>query len=197
MADVYVDIDKSMNAFGRQHAEGAMKVWEDLERYRHVIAASCPEVVVETGTFRGGSARWFARLGLDVITIDIAPTDEAIGDDAHITWIVGDSADPQVAEGVADLVRDRRTMVVLDSSHHAYHVQREIALYGPLVTPECYLVVEDGIVRWTPELPAGRAPGPLDAVELSLVGNADWERDIDVEGLYLVSMHPMGWWRCA
>ena len=54
-----IDVEASLAATSRQHAEGAVKVAEDLDRYRAVIAATKPEIVVECGTYDGGSAKWF------------------------------------------------------------------------------------------------------------------------------------------
>lgn len=168
------------------------KIAEDLDRYRQVIAATRPEVIVETGTWQGGSARWFAGQGVDVVTIDIRPPADG---DPRVTWLTGDSADPATATAAARAVAGRRTMVVLDSDHSAAHVRAEITNFGPLVSPGCYLVVEDGIVRWLPE--GGRAGSPLDAVEALLVDDPRWERDTVVEALHPVSMSPGGWWRRA
>jgi len=177
----------------RQNAEGAIKIWEDLERYRVVIAASQPEVIVECGTWEGMAAAWFAGQGARVVTIDRdhGRVNPAVREDPRITYLQGDSIDPSLVERVAALVSGKRTMVVLDSDHHPYHVRCEIESYGPLVTPGCYMVVEDGIVRYLP------SPGPLDAIELLLVGDPLWTRDWEVEDMYSVTMHPAGWWRRA
>jgi len=186
-----IDVEASLAATARQNAGGAVKVAEDLERYEAVIAASKPEVVVECGTWLGGSAIWFAKQGVDVITIDIEPRPREDAGPSSITWMVGDSCHPDMAAMVAGMVGNRRTMVVLDSAHDAAHVRREIELYGPLVTPGCHLVVEDGIARWMNEAYAG---SPLDAIEELLMGSPDWVRDVGIETLHPVSMHPAGWW---
>jgi len=108
--------------------------------------------------------------------------------------ITGDSGSTEMAGRVKDLVGDRRCMVVLDSDHTAKHVADEIALYGPLVSVGCHLVVEDGIVRWLSDLLFANG-GPLDAVETLLAGNDEWDRNIYIERMFSVSMHPAGWWR--
>jgi cephalosporin hydroxylase len=191
---VVLDREASLAAMlERQNAEGAVKIWEDLERYRAVIAASQPSVIIECGTWEGLSAVWFAGQGAHVVTIDRdhGRVNPAIREDPRITYLQGDTIDPHMVEEAAALVTGKPTMVVLDSDHHPYHVRREIESYGPLVTPGCYMVVEDGIVRHLP------FPGPLDAIELLLVGNPLWARDRDVEDMYPVTMHPAGWWRRA
>jgi cephalosporin hydroxylase len=190
------DVEASIAATYRQNAEGAVKTVEDLDRYRIVIGATRPDVVVECGTFRGQSARWFAKQGVSVVTIDKVVRYGRVH--PRTVFIVGDSTDPDIVAQVADLVAGRRTMVVLDSDHHAEHVRREITLYGPLVTSGCYLVVEDGIVRFPlPHLWPADVPGPLDAIEDLLVDDPSWVRDVAVEGLYPVTMSPLGWWRRA
>ena len=192
MLDTY-DVAASLAATGRQNADGAVKVAEDIDRYKAVLRQTKPEVIVECGTWRGGSALWFADTGRRVITVDIDHS--GVLDDARthplITLVTGNSANAEVAALVADLAAGCRTMVALDSAHDAEHVRREIKLYGPLVTPGCYLVVEDGIARWMDEPYPG---SPLDAIETELVGNDAWERDTAIEAMHPVSMHPAGWW---
>jgi len=98
-------------------------------------------------------------------------------------------------------VAGRRCMVSLDSDHSGPHVSEEIKLYGPLVTPGCYLVVEDGIFGYaTRTLRTAHGLGdmigsPLDAIEEHLAGNPDWSRDIATERLSPVTHHPAGFWR--
>jgi cephalosporin hydroxylase len=192
-----VDIEASLAHVDAQYANPTItKLPQDLDRYRAVIAADRPEVVVECGTQFGGSACWFAALGVDVVTVDIAPqADAAKSCSDRITWVVGNSADPSVAGMVRGFAEGHRVMVVLDSDHSAKHVAAEIRLYGPLVTPGCHLVVEDGICRWLPLF--NQSGSPLDAVEELLAGNPDWIRDEAVEALSPVSMFPGGWWTRA
>jgi cephalosporin hydroxylase len=178
------------------------KLAADLDRYSRIIAATRPDVVVECGTRYGGSALWFAGQGVDVITIDLI---QKTSPPAHpaITYLVGDSVHRGLAAQVAATVHGRRVMVSLDSDHSADHVTDEIDLYGPLVTPGCYLVVEDTILGHADQQAlaavnlAGLPGSPLDAVRSRLVDNPAWVRDEEIEHLHSVSHHPMGWWRRA
>jgi len=189
------------------HGFAAQKTRDDLRRYEAVITACSPEVIVETGTRYGGSALWFASHGVDVITVDIDLSTSASNrsgpQDAlreRITWLAGDSV--AMVGRVSELVAGRRCVVSLDSDHHAAHVAAEIRAYGPLVTPGCYLVVEDGIADLvSPEraIRMGRRipdeGGPLVAVEAELACDPRWTRDMAIEGMTPVSHHPAGWWR--
>lgn len=188
--------------FGRN---GMWKIDTDLQRYADIIAATKPEVIVETGTRGGGSARWFLdQPGVrEVITIDVENTDDAdevVLDKGRVTFVRGDSADPAVVESVRSLVGARRCMVSLDSDHSAAHVAREIDLYGPLVTPGCYLVVEDGIFGHAPQVlldmhfPGGLEGSPLDAIAEKLHSGEAFSRDIAIERAHPTSHHVAGWW---
>lgn len=193
LVDIEASVASVLRQFTRTEQPRMTKLSEDLDRYRAVIAADAPEVLVECGTQYGGSACWFAGLGVDVVTVDISPlADAAKSCSPRITWVIGDSADPDVATMVRGFVGGRRAMVVLDSAHTAEHVAAEIGLYGPMVTPGCHLVVEDGIVRWLPDNALGGSP--LDAIEKLLVGSPDWRRDEVTEAMSPVSMYPGGWW---
>jgi len=185
-----LDVDQSLVAANRQHTQGAMKTWEDIARYETVLDATQPDLIVECGTWSGGSAVWFAEHDCHVITIDIVP---AYVNHPRVTFLLGSSLARWVVQTVTNTAAGKKTMVVLDSDHSADHVAAEIGAYGPLVTPGCYLVVEDGIVRWMDGLPYDGSP--LDAIESELDGNPGWQRDETVEGMYPVTMFPAGWWR--
>jgi cephalosporin hydroxylase len=197
---VHVDLEASLESLASNahvKPDGMLKLDEDLERYRQIIEATKPEVIVETGTRSGASARWFAEQGVDVVTVDVTPVDP---DSRHVTAITGDAKDPAIAAKVAELVGGRRCMVSLDSDHSGPHVAEEIKLYGPLVSPGCYLVVEDGIFGYATRTlrhqhGLGEMVGsPLDAIAEHLDGNPDWSRDVAIERLSPVTHHPAGFW---
>lgn len=205
---VHIDVEASLATFAaREHiqrinGQKLMKLHPDLERYAAIIDGTKPDVVIETGSRFGGSALWFAERGLDVISIDL---DRGTSRPEHprVTWVWGDSSHPGLAEAVARMVAGRRVMVSLDSDHTAPHVAVEIRLYGPLVTPGCYLVVEDSIFEFAPPAQLRKLAladliergSPMRAIEAELAGNPDWVRDEDIERLHPKSHHPAGWWR--
>lgn len=202
-----------------QDAEGCVKTANDLARYRHVLDAYRPTMIIETGTFSGKSARWFSQWA-PVVTIDNnhRHLDDLIRDAGrcpaapfhHIDFVMGNSINPTVVAEVTEIVGDpdlQRVFVVLDSDHSAAHVLTELWLYSPFVSCGSYIVVEDTIVRWCPwELkPEGPYEGsPLDAVEAFMksqaaevekFGNAApfFEIDYEVEHMFRTTQFPCGW----
>jgi cephalosporin hydroxylase len=188
------------------------KCEQDLNRYTDLIEISQPDVVIETGTRRGGSALWFQLQGLKVITIDSdwdagADARRAHGDNIpNIEFIRGRSSiDARLGfEVQKHLQQGQRVMVSLDADHHTDHVMGEILLWSTFVSVGCYLVIEDGCFdMW----PADRARvggaeipergGPLGAIRRShaLLSAQGFWRDTYVENLHPVSHSPVGWWR--
>ena len=208
---VHIDAAAALATFdadGHVQDHRGVPVWKlayDLDRYADVIAATRPDVVVECGTMWGGSALWFEDQGVDVVTIDMEPGPiypAARAQCQRTTWISGSSINSAIVAQVADLVAGRRVMVSLDSEHSAPHVSAEIAAYGPLVSPGCYLVVEDGIFDLA-VTDDGRARGgalvphvggPLRASSQTLAGDPEWFRDEMIERAYPLSYCPAGWW---
>jgi cephalosporin hydroxylase len=201
-----IDLEGSLAAAHRQHAEGCVKTIEDLDRYRVVIARTQPTLIIECGTFSGRSAIWFARTaGARVVTIDVDQSNisAATRDEFKQLGIVslpGRTADPtnrMLVSGIA--WRHERVMAVLDSDHSADTVTDELLAYGSLVTPGCYCVVEDGIVRWMPEQrqPIGPYRGsPLDAIETWVSARGDqWEIDREIEDMHPTTQFPSGFLR--
>lgn len=181
-------------AYGRTGAAPTCrKIYEDLDRYAWIVDVTKPDVVIETGTDSGASALWFAQRGVDVVTVDVTHANLASAAHEHerITCVLGESVDPGVADRVRELVVDRRVMVALDSDHGAENVYAELVTYAGLVTPGCYLVVEDGFLRWGANHDVGN---PLDAIERFFPDDR-FERDLELEARFGVTLNPAGWWR--
>lgn len=209
-----VDIQESLATYHRggeySNVNGhvMLKHGTDLQRYATLIDETMPEVLVETGTRTGASALWFAtRTPLQlVITVDITGQHRmpSLGkmSSGRAIPVVGPSTDPDTFAAVQRMVEGRRVMVSLDSDHTRAHVIDEIDLYGELVTPGCFMVVEDGLFdyaspeEWQKFSFGNPAQGnPLEAIQQRLVGNPAWKRREDIEGMYSVSHHPVGWWQ--
>lgn len=120
----------------------------DLWSYHEIIDQTRPTLIVETGTFQGGSALYLADQleivgGGEVISIDINRGTELPQDD-RIEFLEGlSSIDKRVLEHVKERAQGKKTMVILDSDHSEDHVLKELNLYAPLVSIGAYLIVED------------------------------------------------------
>ena len=174
----------------------AQKCPLDLWVMQEIIHETRPDVIIETGTYKGGSAYYFASIQnlMDhgrVITIDIEDFPGKV-EHPRITYLRGSSVAGSIVEQVRSMIRTgERVMVLLDSDHSRDHVLQELRLYSPLVTPGCYLVVEDTHFNGHPILPKF-GPGPMEALEEFLRDNADFEIDRDRQK-FGMSFNPSGY----
>lgn len=214
------DLEGSLAAWHRQTYLSKwgriVKTEEDLERYAQLLERVRPTLIIETGTWTGCSAKWFADQPCHprVVSIDIQPVQPAIDHEQfrrtdpdehllHVEYVSGSSIDPVIFRLVCRRVADSPgpVLVVLDSDHSRSHVFAEMCLYAPLVTVGSYLVVEDGILRY---FDASRLTGlgivgsPLDAIEQFLAaerGLGQFVLDEDLEDLFPTTQFPGGWLR--
>lgn len=176
----------------------------DLIVYAELVHELEPEIILETGTYRGGSALFFADMlelvgpAAQVITVDIH-SDTDLGPDPagrcrpvhdRIEYVHGSSTDPLIVSYVRQRIEGHKTLVVLDSEHTDSHVTDELAAYADLAA---YLVVEDTNLGGNPVLP-GWGPGPMEAVRRFLADHPEWERDEWRERL-LLTCAPNGFLR--
>jgi len=165
----------------------------DLWVYQEILSRTKPDVIIETGTWAGGSALYLASicdlLGAGrVITIDI---EERAGRPTHprITYVTGSSVDDEVVKRVRGRIDAADTvMAILDSDHSKEHVLAELRRYGPLVSDGCYLIVEDtgaSLSNWAPV-------DPLAAVTQFLAENRAFTVDKACEK-FLLTAHPGGY----
>jgi cephalosporin hydroxylase len=143
-----------LHANDKYRGRALVKMPEDLRTYQRTIEGTLPDLVIELGTFQGGSALWFAdqidtflsgSTRPTVITIDIERHGEPI-EDERVMQITGDLRSPDVLRRVSEVAADRRVMVVEDSAHVFDVTMASLRMYGPLVTQGCFMVVEDGVI---------------------------------------------------
>ena len=188
---------------------------QDLAAMQEIIWATNPDLIIETGIAHGGSLIFHASmlqllgnhgrvLGVDIdirnhnrVEIEAHPMFE------RIEMIQGSSIDDSIADQVWAIANDaKRVMVVLDSNHTHAHVERELELYAPLVTKDCYLMVCDTLIQ---DMPAGSFPdrpwdkgdNPATAVEAFLSETDRFEVDAAIDAKLQISVAPGGYLKCV
>ena len=175
----------------------ALKNPLDLWVYQEIIVDTRPELIVETGTWRGGSAFYMASI-LDlvgegeVVSIDVEPMRDDYPQHPRITYLAErSSTDPEVVAEIRGRAEGRRVLMVLDSDHSQAHVEAELAAYAPLVPVGCYVIVEDSnIGRIRKDL----LPGPLQAIEAFIASTDAFVIDRAREK-FLITHNPSGYLR--
>lgn len=172
----------------------------DLFIYQEIMYECRPDILIECGTRRGGSALFFASIfdligNGHVLTIENNACDD-LPNHSRITYINGDSVSDDVLNKISTfltLCKTGKIMVSLDSNHSKDHVLKELKIYSPLVTVGQYLVCEDGCVNGNPIYP-DHGPGPAEAIEEFMKSNDNFIIDKQREK-FLMTYHPNGFLR--
>ncbi len=175
----------------------ALKNPLDLWVYQEIVFETRPELIVETGTYRGGSALYLASLcdllgRGEILSIDIEPMRDDYPVHPRITYLAGrSSTDPAVVDEVRDRAGGHPVLVILDSDHSQAHVEAELAAFAPLVPVGCYVIVEDSNIG---QIREDLLPGPLEAIEAFLARSDEFEIDREREK-FLITFNPSGYLR--
>lgn len=173
---------------------------QDIVAMQELVWSIKPDLIIETGVARGGSAIFYASMlelnalcggptDAKVVAVDIDIRDhnrQAI--EAHpmakrLHLIQGSSVDADIVAEVKAMVKGRnRVLLCLDSNHTHDHVLEELRAYAPLVTKGSYVVVFDTLIEDLPEAaigdrPWGRGDSPLSAIHAYLKENNLFEID--------------------
>jgi len=155
----------------------------DLWIYQELIWQTKPDVIIETGTWMGGSALYLADLcklmgkGI-VVTIDNSLIKRICVGRDNLIYVLGDSEDVEVRDVVVQqtIKSGNRVMVILDSDHRKDHVLKELDLWAILVTKGCALIVEDTNVNGHP-VREKHGPGPKEALDEWLPKHPEFKID--------------------
>lgn len=159
----------------------------DLWIYQEIVHSVRPDVIVEIGSYNGGTTLYLAHLcdilgNGSVISVDIDRSRYCVKH-PRIVEVTGDSASPEVIRRVSEHCRGRKVMVIQDGAHDAASVTKDLNAYADLVSPGSYFIVEDATVDiFAPDQPLGRNwRGPLPAIEDFLRRRQDYVMDEDCE----------------
>jgi cephalosporin hydroxylase len=172
----------------------------DLWIYQELIFMHKFDLVVEIGTYKGGSTLYIANM-LDlvnngsVISVDV--------DDSHrdvrprhprIEYLLGSSTDQKIFGRIKQAAQGKTNpLVILDGDHRCDNVLRELKFYQQLIQPGGYLIVEDTNVNGHPAF-ENHGPGPWEAVDAFLQENTEFVPDRTCER-FLLTMNPRGYLR--
>lgn len=180
---------------------GMMKCPNDIWMYADLMTRLRPQIVIETGTYQGGSALWFAFL-MDMLRIDGGHVYTVDIEDYRKTWLVqhpritfinGNSADPAIAAGLTEALPAKGgRLIVLDSDHSAEHVRHELELYAPMTRVGDWVVVEDTNISWSDGDGGGDRGARGGVQDYMDQHSGEFVQDILSER-YLLSMNPGGW----
>ena len=197
-----LDVWRNMRFLGVKIVKNPCDLW----MMQDVIYDVRPDFIIETGTYRGGSALYWAQvlesIGLEksrVLTIDIEDTTRIARThplwQKYVRFFLENSVDTDLVGQITEMVKGKKVLVTLDSDHRMPHVLRELQLYSPLVSPGSYIVVEDTHFDSVPVYP-DFGPGPMAAVNAFLAqGGSDlFEQDVSREAM-VMTFNPGGWLR--
>jgi len=168
----------------------------DLWIYQELIYDIKPDVIIECGTLKGGSAFYLASVcdlinKGKVITIDIKKHQNR-PKHKRIKYFLGSSTSEEIIEKVKKIVKPNdKIMVILDSAHNKKHVLDELNIYSKFVNKGSYIIVEDTNVNGHP-VSLGFGPGPMEAVDKFMENNDSFKIDKKCEKFYM-TFNPRGY----
>ena len=170
----------------------------DLMIYQEIIYETKPDIIIETGTHKGGSALYFANLfdirGYgEVISIDINKRED-FPKHKRITYLTGRSDKKEILDKLKFICAEgRKVMVILDSDHDYKTVLDELKNYSKFVSKDCYLIVEDSNINGHP-VHKQFGKGPYEAIEEFMKDNKDFKIEKSRER-FLLTANPNGFMR--
>lgn len=135
---------EAIDRYGALHNPG------ELAALLAILADLEPKVLLEIGTWAGGSAWAFSRIPSvrHIVTVDLDPRPGAAEQLAQLPCraeqVIGDSQHPTTFKQVRALLEGFRPEVVfIDGAHDYAHARKDWELYGPMVTRGGVVVLHD------------------------------------------------------
>mmetsp|Transcript_20488 Transcript_20488/g.35217 ORF Transcript_20488/g.35217 Transcript_20488/m.35217 type:complete len:364 (-) Transcript_20488:592-1683(-) len=192
---------------------GAQSLQPPLDAWilQEIVFEVKPDLIIEIGTFTGGSAVFFSHMmeiyntNARILTFDIrdvyqnylsetrGPCPKCIAANETSLWkrvdfVQGDANTPENRALCRDRASKAKTVLVNIDGQHLYEdIKRDIENFHDFVTPGSYMIVQDThLTRLYDHKPYAHK-----ACEEFIATHPDWYMDRDREYL-VISAHPMG-----
>lgn len=177
----------------------------DMWNYQEILFSLKPSVVIEFGTWHGGSALFFSsimkQIGRPYVVVSVDIEAYRISDttksDPNVCLLTMSSAAPELKKTLKDM-REKNpgpAFAILDSDHSKQHVLAEMMNLRDVLVSGDYLVVEDSNINGHP-VAKSFGPGPYEAIqEYFRMYPHDYEHDFDRERKFGFSFAPNGFLR--
>jgi cephalosporin hydroxylase len=177
----------------------------DMWNYQEILVSLQPSVVIEFGTWHGGSALFFSsvmqQIGRPYLVISLDITASRISEktkaDPNIRLLTMSSASPEAQQSIKTLRQQYLgpAFAILDSDHSKQHVLAEMVNLRDILVAGDYLVVEDSNINGHP-VAKSFGPGPYEAIqEYFRMFPQDYEHDFERERKFGFSFAPNGFLR--
>lgn len=161
---------------------GAIQKPTELAAFLDVIGQV--DVIVEIGSYAGGTLYAWSQCAASVIAVDLPPTGiyaaTGEGKNPHgAAWVFGDSHDLATVETLKGLLQGRAIDVLFIDGDHSYRgVKSDLEMYSPLVKPGGLIALHDIVDHPTqPDIEVSRLWAEVktpDAIEIIDTGSAPW-----------------------
>lgn len=151
------------------------KLPSDMWNYQEILTQLHPSLVIEFGSWMGGSALFFSSIlgqfgsAYRVLSVDINHDrlHETAKRDPNIIFFQSSSSDPRVADRILELrtAYPGPVFAILDSDHSKAHVMEELMLLRNLLKTGDYVVVEDSNINGHPVFSPDPGAGPFEAIQ--------------------------------
>jgi len=150
-----------------------MKSVSDMWNYQEILHSLRPSLLLEFGTYYGGSAMFFASILRQIgkpfrilsVDIDHSHVYDAVKQDSDIELLTASSSGEAAVRRIKELqsMYPGPVFAILDSDHSKAHVLSELMAIRPLLNSGDYVIVEDSNINGHPVLPFW-GPGPYEAL---------------------------------
>jgi cephalosporin hydroxylase len=120
-------------------AHGAIQKVDELAQFLDLIRSAGPQVIVEIGSYAGGTLWAWTQIARSVYAVDLPPTGTYASTGAPqqphgASMVFGDSHDPLTVETLRSILQGRPIDVLFIDGDHTYEgVKADHVMYGPLV----------------------------------------------------------------
>lgn len=152
----------------------------DLFIYQEIIYKTKPDIIIEIGTYKGGSAKYLRQIlasthgnELAGMIISIDPNNNCNSNINNIMYLRGKAATQKMVDDINYIIENndawgyklnkKHDIMVIDDGSHTYtDTLANLNIYSQFVSLNQYYIVEDTICHHG--LNTGPKPGPAEAV---------------------------------